>query len=553
MSRNTVRVAACLLWVVLAGEFLLCSISPFGADVSAVDTPVLPRTFTFGTPLFASDSAWNQAVTGAELLSSSDRQILVTYRVLLGDDSALSPGTGTPGWPFPDVNYDEYAVPIFRAGSGQQSVLLCDYEGYEGGTNPKLPSVGGYVDVPVPASTVRPAGPQDTDADGHLVLYDPDTFTAHDFWNATTVRSGPCGSQGGGLAGPAILEAGVVDVFDVRGEGANPDTYFSARATGVPLLAGLILPEEVETGVIAHALAMAIPGPRNTAPDPYEPLASDYFYPASTTEGDFYSTDPDALAAGQRLRLRETIVDEEGSVVDEEQLAPITRMFLTALRTYGAIVVDNAGGFTFYAEDIHTADLGLTNDQVNELIGQPSGTSLPPGKTKWQLVMETLNYELETIPFAYGPESSNPAQATITTANFEVVDPDTVAVLTALPSAQAVDPGGVVTYTVNVGGGFFGSVTLTATSPSPDLTLELTPAQVTVPGQAALTVTDHHPGPTLLPGLWYAIPITATGSITRTASVNLLVGGARVRLPIIMGLEYAGDAPDIGACEYGLP
>jgi hypothetical protein len=334
--------------------------------------------------------------------------------------------------------------------------------------------------------------------------------------------------------GSAILEAGVVDVFDVREEGANPDTYFSARATGVPLLAGLILPEDVEAGVIAHALAVAIPGPRNTAPDPYEPLASDYFYPASTTEGDFYNTDPDALAAGQRLRLYATIVDDAGSVVDEGQLTPVTRMFLAALRTYGAILVDNAGGFIFYAEDIHTADLDLTDDQVNELIGLPPGTPLPPDKTKWQLVMEKLNEELEQIPFAYGPESSDPAQATITSANFEVVDPDTVSVLTAVPSSRAIDPGGEAVYEIGVGNGFSGTVTLTTTSPSLDLTLELIPIEVSPPGQTTLTITDHHPGPTLMPGLWYTIPITATGSMTQAISVALLVGGARVCLPIIL-------------------
>jgi len=49
-----------------------------------------------------------------------------------------------------------------------------------------------------------------------------------------------------------------------------------------------------------------------------------------------------------------------------------------------------------------------------------------------------------------------------------------------------------------------------------------------------LTVTDSHPGPSLLPGAWYTIPITASGaSVTQTLSVDLLVGGARVWLPIV--------------------
>jgi hypothetical protein len=218
----------------------------------------------------------------------------------------------------------------------------------------------------------------------------------------------------------------VVDFFDVRADGANPDTYYSARAHGTPLLGGLILPEDIEIGAISHALAFAIPGPRNLSADPYDPLPSDYFYPASTTETDFYSTNPFALAAGQRIRLKPTIVDEDENIIDENQLAPITRMFLAALRTYGAYVVDNAGGFSFYAEDIHTANLNLTDDEINALIGQPTGTPLPAGMTKWEIMMDQLTTDLELIPFATGPWAEDPANATITIANYEMVEPAAV-------------------------------------------------------------------------------------------------------------------------------
>jgi len=232
---------------------------------------------------------------------------------------------------------------------------------------------------------------------------------------------------GGGLEGTTILEAGAIDLFDVRGDGSDPDTYSSARAVGTPLLAGLILPEDVESRQIAHALAFALPGPRNLSTDPTEPLASDYFYPASTTETDFYSVDPDQLAAGQRIRLKSTIVDDGGVVIDEaNDLTPITRMFLAALRTYGAYLVDNADGFTFYAEDIHSANLQLSDDEVNALIGQPPGTPLPAGQTKWQVVIEQLNLDLEMIPFAYDAswqDGDDPATAVYDIANFEVLEP----------------------------------------------------------------------------------------------------------------------------------
>jgi hypothetical protein len=244
-----------------------------------------------------------------------------------------------------------------------------------------------------------------------------------------------CQSWGGGFTGNQILEAGVVDFFDVRGDGVSPDTYYSARAHGTPLLGGLILPEDIESGAINHALAFAIPGPRNLSSDPSEPEASEYFYPASTTETDFYSTNQHALIAGQRIRLKNALVDEDNQPINENDLAPITRMFLAALRTYGAYLVDNAAGFSFYAEDIHTANLNLSDAEINVLIGQPEGSTLPTGMTKWEIVLGRLGTDLEGIPFAAGQGEGNPATATVDTANYEVVEPATRPGSTHLPAS----------------------------------------------------------------------------------------------------------------------
>ena len=389
------------------------------------------RDFSLPLPLFAANSAWRQTAVNASVLPASDQQILVTYRVLRGDTTDQRPidYPQTVNWPFMDVGYDDFTIPVFRAGTGTQNVLICDYDGNLGWPSPTfgIDQEGGPVPVPALAGTARPSGPQDAGADGHLVLYDTAAHKEYDFWQATTQRNGECASLGSGREGTAILEAGAIEFFDVRGDGSNPDTLSSAHAVGTPLLAGLILPEDVESGVIAHALAFALPGLRNLSADPAEPLASDYFYPASTTETDFYSVNPNHLAAGQRIRLKPTIVDDGGAVIDEaNDLAPITQMYLAALRTYGAYAVDGADGFTFYAEDIHTANLHLSDDEVNALIGQPAGTPLPAGKTKWQIVIEQLNLDLEMIPFAYDAswqDGNDPATAVYDVANFEIVEP----------------------------------------------------------------------------------------------------------------------------------
>jgi hypothetical protein len=388
--------------------------------------PDYPRELPFSLPLYGGEySAWLQDVRPAAVVAGGDEQIQATYQALCGDTSGLYPVDDPPttDQPIPQVRADDGALPIFAASAGSQDVLLCDYAGFGQYPNDKwgVPSEGGPVEVPQCAGAVRPSGPAGLDSDGYLILVAGET--AYDFWQATTVREGECQSMGAGLPGPAILQAGQADFGDIHGTGANPAGVRGGRPTGTPLLAGAILPEDVASGDIAHALAVAIPGVRNRSSDPSSPLAADVVYPAASTDGVRYSINDDALAAGQRLRLRGTVVGSDGNLIDENELTPITRMFLRALRRYGAYVVDTADGLSFFAEDIHTAVLDLGDDQVNTLIGRPAGTPLPSDRTRWQLVIETLNQELAAIPFADGP--CNGAATTVETANFVVVEPAT--------------------------------------------------------------------------------------------------------------------------------
>jgi hypothetical protein len=108
--------------------------------------------------------------------------------------------------------------------------------------------------------------------------------------------------------------------------------------------------------------------------------------------------------------------------------------------------------------------------------------------------------------------------------------------LGAMPSLRVIKTSGVTTYTLSVGslGGFAELVGLVTASPSPSLTLSLAPDTLTPPGQATLTATDTHTG-TLPSGLWYTLPITASGGgSTQTTSVDLLVGGAQIYLPLVI-------------------
>jgi hypothetical protein len=105
--------------------------------------------------------------------------------------------------------------------------------------------------------------------------------------------------------------------------------------------------------------------------------------------------------------------------------------------------------------------------------------------------------------------------------------------VSADPAAQSVWPGGQAAYALSVQalGAFSETVTLTTASPSPSLTVTLAPGLLTPPATAVLTATSLHVG-TFQPGLWFTIPVTATGGgLTQTLSLGLLVGGARLHMP----------------------
>jgi hypothetical protein len=82
-----------------------------------------------------------------------------------------------------------------------------------------------------------------------------------------------------------------------------------------------------------------------------------------------------------------------------------------------------------------------------------------------------------------------------------------------------------------------GSVTLSVGQvggPAPLATISLSPTSVTAPGQATLTLSDHHAPGSLRPGAVYRVTVTATsGSNVQALTLFLLVGGTNVYLPTV--------------------
>jgi len=154
-----------------------------------------------------------------------------------------------------------------------------------------------------------------------------------------------------------------------------------------------------ECSNITHAMAFAIPRLRHFHPAT-DTSPRDFVYPTTTTEISFYNASPWALGAGERIRLRDKIFDTTGVEISKYDLSPVTHRYLTVLRTFGAYLVDGSGAFSFYAEDYRTGNLNLDLREFNTLSGRQIAEPLPNGKSQWQLLVETLDNELFTIPFA---------------------------------------------------------------------------------------------------------------------------------------------------------
>ncbi len=210
-------------------------------------------------------------------------------------------------------------------------------------------------------------------------------------------------SLGGGRIGDKILRSGSVSKFDAYGLGSRHpevDPNGSSHASGLPYLGGALLPEDFAKGMesrIEHALIFVLPQLRYF-PTPLYLNAPNWVYPASRTESANSSSDPYALAAGQRIALNDGVLHGHNGlqigtqeVLNDQTNPPIVRIFLDALFKYGAFLVDAGGGFGLVAEDIHTANPDLTPEQVQALT---RSDSLDETKTLWQIMIETINYAL---------------------------------------------------------------------------------------------------------------------------------------------------------------
>jgi hypothetical protein len=272
-----------------------------------------------GCPTFPADHAYHADITRLPRAANSDAMIAAAGAVRLGT---------------------VYST-VWEGSRGGIPINVVD-----GSVTPKtnlLPGTYSYLsdllDHPIPAFP-KLEGHPGAAWDRHMLVIDSSTCISHELFYAEWI--------------PFInrWKAATAVKLDLRSNA--PKTTGTSIASGGSMLAGMLRFDEVESGVVDHALAVGFPIISN------RPAV----WPAFGTDGT--STNPNAPRMGTWLRLR--------SDADLSQLAPDARVIATALQRHGAIISDTGPGFGITGEshegwnDADLATLGTLDTSDFEVV-----------------------------------------------------------------------------------------------------------------------------------------------------------------------------------------
>ena len=267
-----------------------------------------PGIGTGGCPVFPPDNAWHHDVSADPVDPGSG-----AYIASIGATTHLHPDFGSNpayGMPYVVVGATQPAVPIHFTAYGSQS------------------DPGPY---PVPRNApVEGAG---APGDRHVLVLQSGACRLYELYSASVNADGSWNAASGAA-------------FDLRSNALRPDGWTSADAAGLPIFGGLIRYDEVQAGVIDHAIRFTV-----------SQTQRGYIHPATH----FASSDanPSLPPMGLRLRLK--------AGFDIAGFSPANRVILTAMKRYGLIVADNGSNWFFGG----ASDARWNDEELNQLKSIP--------------------------------------------------------------------------------------------------------------------------------------------------------------------------------------
>ena len=267
------------------------------------DTGALGNNASIARRFFPDDNPWNQPVDTASVDPNSAAIISN-----IGLTTAFHPDFGA-NW-----NGGPFGIPYVVV-SGTQAPVNVTFD-YADESDP-----GPY---PIP-----PNPPIEPGGDAHVLVVDRDHWKLYEMFAAQKLADG-------------TWHAGSGAVFDLSSNALRPAGWTSADAAGLPILPGLARVDEVNAGLIAHALRFTVSRTRHAYVSPARHWAS----------SDTSSLRP---PMGMRVRLKAS--------VDISTYPASAQVILRALKKYGMIVADN--GSNWYLSGV--ADSRWNDPEINTL------------------------------------------------------------------------------------------------------------------------------------------------------------------------------------------
>jgi hypothetical protein len=328
---------------------------------SAAVTPVMGQLL--GQHLFPTNNPWNQDISAAPVATNSAAIIAsigATIKVHpdWGDDNPANGTNALYGIPYNVVHGNSTA---------KINVVIDNYPGESDIVAAPIPTnaviEGDYQGGPNPNGAGYNTGQR---GDSHLIVWDEDNNVDYEFYGATRPTD-PYLFDGVTLHNDGKWHAAQESVWNFTTNDFRPLGWTSADAAGLPILTGLVRPDEGlpaaqgGQGAINHAMRMTLPS---------SVISRHYIYPAShivTASGN--------LPLGARLRLQNT------SAISNliTQMQPQSQAVAHAMQKYGLIVADigSAMYVTGASGSVNaTNHLNLVWNMSSDILGSPGLRSL---------------------------------------------------------------------------------------------------------------------------------------------------------------------------------
>jgi hypothetical protein len=303
-------------------------------------SPVLPAAGAAATDLSSAVTSSVPVVGGCQIFPATNPWNTNISKYPLDPNSAgyIREMTASTNHLHPDFGQDPtYGIPFVAVPKTQKLV----------------PMVFGYADqsdkgpYPFPANAPIEGGSSST-GDRHVLVLQEGTCKLYETWSSYPQNKGASWTAGSGA------------LFTLSSNTLRRDGWTSADAAGLPIFPALVKCAEVKAGVINHALRVT-----------FNHTQAGFIHPATHFASS--STNVDYPPMGLRLRLKASY--------NISGFNTVSRIILTAMKTYGMFVADNGSDWFFQGEGTGNNPATCWNDNALDQLKSVPGSEFEVVKT----------------------------------------------------------------------------------------------------------------------------------------------------------------------------